>query len=293
VVWGDSRHAFDVCAAVVSGESNGRPAGAPYRRGRGTGHTARNNCPTRPGGALTTSWSALVSGRQVRRGLGWVRRVAGPGRRRQASTGGWATFVPVWAYKSPHPLGAGGLVSPVWVASAEAAGRRGPMRRRRGVCTLARPSGRAFDLPRLYPAKGRTRGPAARLRGVWLEAPAPPRVRAPVWRSQHDLDASLERIRGSEDVAAAMALVEDWEMIELEPLGGKGLDSAGGAPQGTSSRRARLVPSRWPLSAGRRARNTASPITRTRLLNFERALPASVRRILRIVRNKPRVRRWS
>jgi quinol monooxygenase YgiN len=44
-----------------------------------------------------------------------------------------------------------------------------------------------------------------------------------LWRSQADLDASLERIRGSEGVAAALALVEDWEMIELDLLGGKGL----------------------------------------------------------------------
>ena len=44
-----------------------------------------------------------------------------------------------------------------------------------------------------------------------------------LWRSQADLDASLERIRGIEGVAAAMALVEDWEMIELEQLGGKGV----------------------------------------------------------------------
>jgi quinol monooxygenase YgiN len=49
-----------------------------------------------------------------------------------------------------------------------------------------------------------------------------------LWRSQGDLDASLERIRGSDDVAAAMALVEDWETIELELLGGKGTD--GGDP---------------------------------------------------------------
>jgi quinol monooxygenase YgiN len=42
-----------------------------------------------------------------------------------------------------------------------------------------------------------------------------------LWRSQADLDASLERIRGSENVSAAMALVEDWQMIELEQLGGK------------------------------------------------------------------------
>ena len=43
-----------------------------------------------------------------------------------------------------------------------------------------------------------------------------------LWRSQADLDASLERIRGSSSVAAAMALVEDWEMVELDLLGGKG-----------------------------------------------------------------------
>ena len=43
-----------------------------------------------------------------------------------------------------------------------------------------------------------------------------------LWRSQADVDASIEQIRGSDEVAAVMALVEDWEMIELEPLGGKG-----------------------------------------------------------------------
>jgi quinol monooxygenase YgiN len=43
-----------------------------------------------------------------------------------------------------------------------------------------------------------------------------------LWRSQADLDASLERIRGSEGVATAMALVEDWQMVELDLLGGKG-----------------------------------------------------------------------
>ena len=43
-----------------------------------------------------------------------------------------------------------------------------------------------------------------------------------LWRSQADLDASLEKIRGSDDVAAVMSLVDDWEMIELELLGGKG-----------------------------------------------------------------------
>lgn len=43
-----------------------------------------------------------------------------------------------------------------------------------------------------------------------------------LWASQAALDASIEQIRGSDDVAAVMALVEDWEMIELELLGGKG-----------------------------------------------------------------------
>src|SRR5436309_5999143 len=43
-----------------------------------------------------------------------------------------------------------------------------------------------------------------------------------IWRSQADLDAALARIRGSQQVAAVMALVKDWQMIELEPLGGKG-----------------------------------------------------------------------
>jgi quinol monooxygenase YgiN len=43
-----------------------------------------------------------------------------------------------------------------------------------------------------------------------------------LWRSQADLDASIERIRGSADVAAAMALVKTPQMVELELLGGKG-----------------------------------------------------------------------
>lgn len=43
-----------------------------------------------------------------------------------------------------------------------------------------------------------------------------------LWHSQADLDASLKRVRGSESASAAMALVEDWQMIELEQLGGKG-----------------------------------------------------------------------
>ena len=35
-------------------------------------------------------------------------------------------------------------------------------------------------------------------------------------------DAVLARIRGSADVAAVLALVAESQMIELEPLGGKG-----------------------------------------------------------------------
>ena len=43
-----------------------------------------------------------------------------------------------------------------------------------------------------------------------------------LWRSQADLDSSLERVRGSAGASAAMALVNDWQMIELDLLGGKG-----------------------------------------------------------------------
>lgn len=51
-----------------------------------------------------------------------------------------------------------------------------------------------------------------------------------LWRSQDDLDAAVEKIRGSDDVAAVMELVADGEMIELELLGGKG---AGGEEAGS------------------------------------------------------------
>lgn len=41
-----------------------------------------------------------------------------------------------------------------------------------------------------------------------------------MWRSQAELDASIAKISGSAD--DVMALVDDWEMIELDLLGGKG-----------------------------------------------------------------------
>ena len=43
-----------------------------------------------------------------------------------------------------------------------------------------------------------------------------------LWRSQADLDASVAQIQGSDSVARAMSLVQSWEMIELDLLGGKG-----------------------------------------------------------------------
>lgn len=43
-----------------------------------------------------------------------------------------------------------------------------------------------------------------------------------LWRSQADLDAAVESIRGSESVAATMALAASFEMVELDLLGGKG-----------------------------------------------------------------------
>jgi quinol monooxygenase YgiN len=44
-----------------------------------------------------------------------------------------------------------------------------------------------------------------------------------LWRSQADLDASIEQVRGSDRVARALTMVETWEMVELDLLGGKGL----------------------------------------------------------------------
>lgn len=43
-----------------------------------------------------------------------------------------------------------------------------------------------------------------------------------LWRSQADLDASIEGLKDNDDVAKVMALVDSWEMIELDLLGGKG-----------------------------------------------------------------------
>jgi hypothetical protein len=40
-----------------------------------------------------------------------------------------------------------------------------------------------------------------------------------LWRGQDDLDALIEKARGSDQVASPMGLVKDWEMIELELLG--------------------------------------------------------------------------
>ncbi len=46
-----------------------------------------------------------------------------------------------------------------------------------------------------------------------------------LWSDQAALDAVRERIRGSAAVAAVLELVESFEMVELDLLGGKGLDS--------------------------------------------------------------------
>lgn len=43
-----------------------------------------------------------------------------------------------------------------------------------------------------------------------------------LWRNQHELEASIENSRGDDDVEAVMELVQTWEMIELNLLGGKG-----------------------------------------------------------------------
>ncbi|CAN5557469.1 hypothetical protein BH10ACT11_BH10ACT11_14310 [soil metagenome] len=43
-----------------------------------------------------------------------------------------------------------------------------------------------------------------------------------LWADQAALDASIERIRGSDQVAETMKLVVGAEMTELDLLGGKG-----------------------------------------------------------------------
>ena len=43
-----------------------------------------------------------------------------------------------------------------------------------------------------------------------------------VWRSQADLDAARDRIRGSAGVAEVLEMVDSFETVELELLGGKG-----------------------------------------------------------------------
>jgi quinol monooxygenase YgiN/quercetin dioxygenase-like cupin family protein len=48
-----------------------------------------------------------------------------------------------------------------------------------------------------------------------------------LWRSQDDLDASVQKIKDSPEVAAVLKLVERWEMVELELLGGKGAAGVG------------------------------------------------------------------
>jgi mannose-6-phosphate isomerase-like protein (cupin superfamily)/quinol monooxygenase YgiN len=43
-----------------------------------------------------------------------------------------------------------------------------------------------------------------------------------LWRSQADLDGAVQKIKDSPQVAAVRDLVERWEMVELDLLGGKG-----------------------------------------------------------------------
>jgi mannose-6-phosphate isomerase-like protein (cupin superfamily)/quinol monooxygenase YgiN len=55
-----------------------------------------------------------------------------------------------------------------------------------------------------------------------------------LWRSQADLDAAVQKIKDSAEVAAVLKLVERWEMVELELLGGKGAGVAAPSGNGTA-----------------------------------------------------------
>jgi quinol monooxygenase YgiN len=43
-----------------------------------------------------------------------------------------------------------------------------------------------------------------------------------LWRGQSDLDAARERVRGSDDARAVLEMVDSFEVVELDLLGGKG-----------------------------------------------------------------------
>jgi hypothetical protein len=74
------------------------------------------------------------------------------------------------------------------------------------TCSPPRRISTATPCCELYPVKGQAGWPDV-IRVTEL------------WRSQDDLDASIEKARGSDQVASPMGLVKDWEMIELEQLG--------------------------------------------------------------------------
>ena len=89
---------------------------------------------------------------------------------------------------------------------------------------VAKPGKRAEAAERLLAAAAELRDdPGCELYLVNRQADDPDVIWVTeLWRSQEDLDAVLARIRGSADVAAVLALVAESQMIELEPLGGKG-----------------------------------------------------------------------
>jgi quinol monooxygenase YgiN len=43
-----------------------------------------------------------------------------------------------------------------------------------------------------------------------------------LWRSQADVDAARERVRGSDGARAVLEMVDSFEVVELDLLGGKG-----------------------------------------------------------------------
>ncbi|HEY8340811.1 MAG TPA: antibiotic biosynthesis monooxygenase family protein [Egibacteraceae bacterium] len=53
-----------------------------------------------------------------------------------------------------------------------------------------------------------------------------------LWRSHADLDRVVAALRGDSDAAAALALAERWEVIELDLLGGKGPPPRGASGDG-------------------------------------------------------------
>ena len=87
---------------------------------------------------------------------------------------------------------------------------------------VAKP-GHGAELAELLLRAAEAPGEGCELYLVSRQADAPDTVWVTeLWRDQAALDAARETLRGSADVAAVMALIDAFETVELDLLGGLG-----------------------------------------------------------------------